>query len=94
MKTTLLFSILVGSLLFSTTVCLAATVGGDGTVRSSSGNSIGKIENDGAVRDAGGNRIGKIENDGTVRNAAGNNIGKGQSGMKKEWAGALFFFFK
>ena len=69
---------------------LIGKIEANGTLRNSSGFSIGQFKEDGSIN-KNGTCIGKIESDGTVRKD-GAPVGSAR-GIKKEWAAAAIFFY-
>jgi hypothetical protein len=65
----------------------------DGTIQDASYRTVGHVKDDGTVQNASYSTIGHIKDDGTVQNASYSTIGHA-SGVKKEWAAVVFFFFK
>jgi len=61
-------------------------------IENSSGSTVGKVTSDGTVENSSGSTIGKITDDGSVENSSGSTIGRA-SGVRKEWAAVVFFFF-
>lgn len=64
----------------------------DGTIENSSHSTVGYVKSDGTVENSSHSTIGYVKSDGTVENSSHSTIGHA-SGVKKEWAAVVFFFF-
>ena len=63
------------------------------SITNSSYSTTGYIKSDGTIQNSSYSTIGHIKDDGTVQNSSYSTIGHA-SGVKKEWAAVVFFFFK
>jgi hypothetical protein len=54
---------------------------------------VGYVKSDGTVENSSHSTIGYVKDNGTVENSSHSTIGHA-SGVKKEWAAVVFFFFK
>lgn len=61
-------------------------------MQNASYSTVGYIKEDGRVQNGSYSTIGYVKKDGTVQNGSYSTIGHA-SGVKKEWAAIVFFFF-
>lgn len=64
----------------------------DGTIKNKSVSTVGYVKKDGTVENSSHSTLGYIKNNGTVENSSHGTVGYA-SGIKKEWAAVVFFFF-
>ncbi|NML22607.1 hypothetical protein HHL16_17120 [Pseudoflavitalea sp. G-6-1-2] len=65
----------------------------NGTIKNKSYATIGYIKDDGSIKNSSYSTIGYVKKDGTVKNSSYSTIGY-VSGVPKEWAAVIFFFFQ